>query len=236
MTLFSDKKVIIVFNLLCILGLVYWSISQNVPNAVIEKVVAHLKSVRFFYYNRPILFISLFCATHVFCGCFSIPGSCTFLNITSGAVFGFKLGCVIVYPITMVSVVLGYLIGMYFKWDFFIRKYSKQISIIRKNFTKNDYFNFILLRLSPFLPFGVVNILMGFLKIPLGINLVTAFLGIFFDVVLLNFIGSSLLYVSSNSTQFSKKVILAGVFFALVFTFYLAKKVFRNKMTFIFND
>jgi uncharacterized membrane protein YdjX (TVP38/TMEM64 family) len=161
----------------------------------------------------PVLSIVLFCFAHFISATLSFPGSCSFLNILSGTVFGFWKGVAIVYPITLLSGAFGYFLGTKLPLTFLKKKYNRQIEVLRNNVLDNGYSYLILARLSPLLPYGVINILLGFLKIPFRLYMLTMFVGIFFDVVLLNSVGA--LFSSNLAATSQDKVTMAIVFFVL---------------------
>jgi uncharacterized membrane protein YdjX (TVP38/TMEM64 family) len=139
--------------------------------------------------HHPLLTIGGFCLLHLTASAISIPGSCTLLNTLSGAVFGFWRGCALVYPITALSAALMYAFGARFT---FKNKYTGWVESLRKHLAAGDYLFFVGLRLSPLLPFGVLNALMGLARVPFRLYMLTTIVGIFFDVTLLNALGANL--------------------------------------------
>jgi uncharacterized membrane protein YdjX (TVP38/TMEM64 family) len=172
---------------ICVL-LAIWA-SSSLP-AIPEWVGRVLEPARDFYTQAPAAAIVLFCIAHLSASLFSIPGSCTGLNILSGAVFGFAAGCAIVYSITMVSALLAYRVGEKLGRTRVLERYSLAAQDRLKNLDRSDYWSLVALRLSPILPFGILNLMMGAVKVPWLMYLVTTFVGIFFDVVLLNGLGA----------------------------------------------
>lgn len=154
-------------------------------------ILSHLAEFEHWRDAYPMLAVLLFCLAHLSASTLAIPGGCTILNILSGALFGFWRGCAIVYPITLLSATLTYWAANSLIDSPFIQRYRERLSGMKQHLLKHDYLYFVLLRLSPLLPFNVINIFMGALDIPYRIYIVTTLVGIFFDVVLLNSLGAS---------------------------------------------
>lgn len=168
----------------------------------------------------------VFSLAHIISATFSIPGSCTFLNVLSGAVFGFTTGVLIVYPVTIISGAIGYFLGRKLPLEFLEKKYGKQIKTLKKAVGPEAFSFLVLSRLSPLLPYGLLNIVYGFLRVPFSLFLITTAIGIFFDVVLLNSAGALL---TGNSTGFAdSKRNIAIAFILLFFLSYLVK-LFTNQ-------
>ncbi len=151
----------------------------------------------------------------------SIPGSCTFLNIFGGAVFGFIPAILIIYPITLLSGVIGYFLGKKIPLERFPEKFKLIVEKIKKYLLKNDFFNLVILRLSPFFPYGVLNVTLGIMKVEFKIFFLTTLVGIFFDVVLLSSIGA-FLFKNGNSSKLDHTLISIS-FFSLFILVYFVK-------------
>lgn len=180
-----------------------------------------------FHSENPYSSILLFCLMHLLSSSLSIPGSCTLLNITSGAVFGFFRGSIIVYVITFLSACAGYFIGRMLPLENIKRKYSSQFEQIQVKFEQYDYLSLVLVRLSPFLPFGLLNIILGFIKIPFLTYIISTTVGVFFDVVLLNSIGA--LISGQKASGWQDKQSILTIFIILVVAAYLVKNLSKNK-------
>ena len=186
-----------IFLLLLVVLAIYtvqWHPTTNALAPFFETLV-YLKSI---YNEDPVLTIIVFCLIHLASSFFGIPGACTLLNILSGALFGVLLGSGIVYPLTLLSAGLGYCLGQKAANTSLLKRYSNQLLFLKQKVRNPGYTFFVSLRLSPFLPFGILNILLGILKIPFKFFLLTTSVGIFFDVVLLNSVGATLFAVDSS--------------------------------------
>lgn len=140
------------------------------------------------YWALTILF---FCILHLLASSFGIPGGCTVLNISAGWVFGFALGCAVVYPITLLGGALVYFVGRRFSHKPVAARYQNMVERITQRMGRGDFLFFVSLRLSPFPPYGLLNLLCGWLRVPFPLFLMSTTAGVFFDVILLTSIGAA---------------------------------------------
>lgn len=94
------------------------------------------------------------------------------------------------------------------------REFSERV----KNIQYRGLFYLVLLRLSPFLPFGLLNLSLGYSKTPLSVYLMSTFVGVFLDVVLFNKIGASIRDL--KETSFDDYFLITS-FFIILFLFVL---------------
>lgn len=177
--------------------------------------------VQDFYNSNSIIVIISFCFLHFISAMLSVPGSCTFLNIFGGAVFGFFPAILIIYPITLFSGVVGYFLGKKIPSDRFPEKFTFIVEKIKKYLLKNDFLNLVILRLSPFFPYGVLNVTLGIMKIDFKTFFLTTLVGIFFDVVLLSSIGA-FLFKNGDSSKLDHTLVSIS-FFSLFILVYFVK-------------
>ena len=214
--------------LLALLGLfVAWILRQEYNPWSIPWFKNYYTDVQQFYAENKLLTVLLFSLAHITSSAIGIPGSCTLLNVSSGALFGFWLGCAIVYPITLFSASLVYYVGLQYSNLSFLRKYKKQGEQLRKYVQEKDYLFLVSLRLNPFFPYGVLNFILGALKVPFGLYFVTTLVGVFFDVTLLNNIGAGLKMLGEGQSQ--KQAPLVVSFFILVVILLFLRRTFPKQ-------
>ncbi|MGZ3721489.1 MAG: TVP38/TMEM64 family protein [Bdellovibrionales bacterium] len=202
------------------LAMVYWILARDNSGIVSPWLLAHLQVARDFYSANPAITVLAFCCAHLLSSLLSLPGSCTLLNITSGAIFGFWPGCAIVYLITLFSACVMYFLAAHFHDHAFLKRYAAQKDFVRAHLQDREYLFLVALRLSPFVPYGILNAIMGVLRIPFRIYFISTIVGIFFDVVLLNNLGAGLGAVAAGSGPSEKSLaisflVLFSVFFLL---------------------
>jgi uncharacterized membrane protein YdjX (TVP38/TMEM64 family) len=213
------KKLFVKTGLLLVVGgMIYGILLQSHSTHASETVGRVLAPAHSFFATNPALAIALFCLAHLLASTLCIPGSCTFLNTLSGAIFGFWLGCTLVYPITIVSACLMYWVGRKLDRVSFIKSYKESIESWRKMLKSDETMYFVALRLSPVFPFGLLNVAMGLVHVPFTLYFMTTIVGIFFDVTLLNNLGAA---VGTASPQSEKS--LAISFFVLLLLLFLLR-------------
>lgn len=151
----------------------------------------------------------------------SIPGSCTFLNVTAGAILGFWPAVLLVYPLTLFSGMFGYFLGRVIPSKYFPDKIIEILNNFKNYILISDFLNLVLLRLSPFFPYGVLNIVLGIMKVDFTLFCFTTFVGIFFDVFLLAGTGAFLTRGSDLNALGSTFITI--VFFSLFISVYFVK-------------
>lgn len=165
-----------------------------------------------FYSSHEVLATAVILVAHLLVSFFSIP-ACAFINVGAGYLLGFWKGTALIYSVTMLSAVLGYFAGSFI--------YGKGGSLrLLPGFTRGikaienrGLVYMVLLRLSPFLPFGLLNLSLGYSRVGFSAFIFSTFVGIFFDVVLLNKIGSSIREM--KSTSLDDYLVITGFFVAL---------------------
>jgi uncharacterized membrane protein YdjX (TVP38/TMEM64 family) len=182
--------------LLLLGALVFWLWRGEVP--AVDALQGFIEAARALFIRHPARAIVLFCAVHLLGSLMGVPGSCTVLNITAGAVAGFALGCAVVYPISFLSALLAYGLGTRLRDTALAKRYQTRALKFLERLRSNDFTFLVLLRLSPLVPFNLVNILAGVLKVPLRLYALSTLVGIFFDVTLLNGLGAGLYRVSQG--------------------------------------
>lgn len=184
--------------LLMALGFLYWAGQQ--PGFAHSLPMATLEEARRFYSLHPALTIVIFCLAHLVSTMLSLPGSATTLNVLAGAVFGFTLGCLVVYPVTLLSGCLVYGIASKLRtWGPFERL-GARFGRLKMRLGKRDFLFLVALRLSPLLPYSWLNVLMGLVGLPFRLFFVSTLVGVFFDVTLLNSLGASVTSAKSHDT------------------------------------
>ncbi len=190
-----------------------------------EMFFERIGQVEIFYSSNEALATAVILGAHLFVSFVSIP-LCSFINVVSGYLFGFWKGTALIYLVTMLSAALGYFAGNYIQgkagkirlWDGFSRGIKKVES--------RGLIYMVLLRLSPFLPFGLLNLSFGYSKVNFLAYMLSTIVGVFFDVVLLNRIGSSIREM--KTTSLDDYLVITGFFVALLF---FVLFVYSKKMT-----
>ncbi len=185
-----------------------------------QQIVSQLEALTRLTGSNSAYTIAFLMAAHLICSYFSLP-FCTPINIASGYLLGFWPAVFSISAITLFSAALGYTTGRY-AFKFVSRAFprvGRQSKLISFNpeLGARKFLYLVLLRLSPFIPFGVLNITFGYTRLPLLHFFASTSLGVFFDIVLLIQIGVSLKRVHGFSIHEFGSIL--GVFFLFLILF-----------------
>ena len=144
------------------------------------------------------------------------------------SVFGFTIGCTILYIFA----------NQYFR-DIILEKLSKKISKFKEIFNKNEFFYFMIFRFAGGggTPFAIQNLLPVFFNMKIKNYFFSTLIGLFPMVFILSAIGSGIEKIIENNvepsflTMIQNKEILfpiLGFFAILIFSFILRKIYFKK--------
>ena len=144
------------------------------------------------------------------------------------SVFGFTIGCTILYIFA----------NQYFK-DIILEKLSKKISKFKEIFNKNEFFYFMIFRFAGGggTPFAIQNLLPVFFNMKIKNYFFSTLIGLFPIIFILSAIGSGIEKIIENNvepsflTMIQNKEILfpiLGFFAILIFSFILRKIYFKK--------
>jgi uncharacterized membrane protein YdjX (TVP38/TMEM64 family) len=184
-----------------LLSLAVFGLLNYAPDLTLLEWLRHrMASFQDYYVDQPSLVIVAFCVLHFISATTGFPGGCTTLNMAAGAVFGFWLGCLIVYPVTISSACVMYFMGRRARTRIeMVGRFADRLDKFRELTVGRGHLLLVMLRLSPLLPFNVINFFSGVIAVPFILFLGTCIVGIFFDVVLLNSIGAQLVAKSGHN-------------------------------------
>ncbi len=112
------------------------------------------------YTTSPASTLAAFTALYVLVTTFSLPGA-TILTLAAGAIFGLFVGTAVVSIASSLGATLTFLISRHLFRDAVRRRYHRRLCIIERGLEKNGPLYLLLLRLTPLVPFFVVNLVMG---------------------------------------------------------------------------
>jgi len=108
--------------------------------------------------------IGLFFVIYVVSVALSFPGA-TVLTIFAGAIFGVWQGTAIVSLASTLGAVLACFASRFVFRDFVQRRYESSLKRINENMEREGSFYLFTLRLIPYIPFVVINLVFGLTKI-----------------------------------------------------------------------
>ncbi|MEI8025391.1 MAG: TVP38/TMEM64 family protein [Pseudomonadota bacterium] len=153
---------------------------------------------------------------------FSLPGA-TILTLAGGSIFGLLEATILVSIASTVGASLAFLSSRYLLRDEMNRRFSSQMSTINSGIEKEGNFFLFALRLTPLLPFFVINLTMGLTSIPLRSFFIISQLGMLPGTILYVNAGVELGSITSIDSIASPGLIIS--FAAIGFFPLLAKKI-----------
>jgi uncharacterized membrane protein YdjX (TVP38/TMEM64 family) len=112
------------------------------------------------YTESPTLVILVYFLIYLLVATFSIPGAAV-LTIGSGALFGFFVGTLISSFASSIGALLAFWVFRLLARDVTQKKFSRQLTIVRKGIQEDGVLYLLGLRLVPVFPFFLVNILIA---------------------------------------------------------------------------
>jgi len=150
--------------------------------------------------QNPLPFAAAFFAAYVLVTAASLPFA-TLLTLLAGALFGLWPGVLLVSFASSLGATLAMLIARYALSGAVLRRFGSRMEVINQGIERDGAFYLFALRLTPVVPFFIVNLLMGLTKI-------RAFT--FYGVSQLGMLALTLVYVNAG-TQLVNLRSLAGI-------------------------
>ena len=110
--------------------------------------------------------LTFFCI-YIFATAFSIPGAATILTLAAGALFNFTIAIVLVSFASAIGATGAFLFSRALLKEWVQRRFAKELNAINRGWSAGGSTYLFSLRLIPFFPYFVVNLIAGVL--PLGI-------------------------------------------------------------------
>jgi uncharacterized membrane protein YdjX (TVP38/TMEM64 family) len=163
----------------------------------------------------PLASIAIYSFIYVLVTGLSLPGA-TVLTLAGGAVFGWFAGTIIVSFASTVGASLAFLSTRYLLQEQVTRRFGTQMQTINQGIEKEGSLYLFALRLTPLMPFFVVNLTLGLTKMPLRTFALVSQMGMLPGTILYVKAGVELGSIDSLSSIASPSLIVsfaaAGIF------------------------
>lgn len=156
-----------------------------------EVIALYREELSGWYKNHQILTILSFMAIYITAVAFSLPGA-VWLTLVGGFVFGAGVGTFIVVFSATIGASLLFIIARYALSDYFHDKIGVFIKKMEEGFKENAFSYLMVLRLIPFFPFWLVNLVPALLGVSLKIFFIATFIGIIPGSFVYSIIGSGI--------------------------------------------
>lgn len=164
-------------------------------------VKSHLLSTLSWTQQQGAIGWLVFCLLYIASSSALLPGS--ILTLGAGLAFGVALGTALVVPASMTSAFLAFVIARYFARSGFVQRVVEQRRIgaigdvvASDALAKSGFKLVLLLRLSPVVPFSLLNYALGLTKVSLGDYLRASFWGMLPGTILYVYLGSLFTHVA----------------------------------------
>jgi uncharacterized membrane protein YdjX (TVP38/TMEM64 family) len=168
--------------------------------------------------------VALFILIYVLQTSFSLPGA-TIMTLAGGFLFGSLWGPLYVNIGATIGATLAFLAARYLFHQWVERKFGDRLGPIQDGFAKNAFSYLLTLRLIPFFPFFLVNLLSGLTRVKVSTYVVATAIGIVPGSVVYTFAGRQLGTINALSELVSPRLLLA---FSLLGLLMLVPVIYRK--------
>ena len=144
-----------------------------------------------------LLAIIFYSFLYIICVAFSVPVA-SYLTLIGGAIFNW-----LALPIVVISATIGatiiFILAKSILANYFSKKIIKKYKGLEKVFSKNHFYYLLFLRLIPFAPFFIVNILAGIVNMRIISYVFATFIGIIPGTTIYIFTGITFSELFQNS-------------------------------------
>ena len=194
----SRKKLLLIATLVLLIVLFFMFDLQHFLS--LEYIKQRQAEFTALYEERPAVVLGVFFALYVAVTALSLPGAVP-LTLAAGAVFGLLVGTIVVSFASTLGATLAFLSARYVLRDWAQAKFGARLAEINKGIERDGAFYLFTLRLVPYVPFVVINLLMGLTRMRLVSYVVVSQLGM---------LAGTLVYVNAG-TQLAKIDTLRGI-------------------------
>ena len=144
-----------------------------------------------------LLAIIFYSFLYIVCVAFSVPVA-SYLTLIGGAIFNW-----LALPVVVISATIGatiiFILSKSILTNYFSKKIIKKYKDLEKGFSKNHFYYLLFLRLIPFAPFFIVNILAGIVNMRIISYVFATFIGIIPGTTIYIFTGITFSELFQNS-------------------------------------
>jgi uncharacterized membrane protein YdjX (TVP38/TMEM64 family) len=191
----------------------------------LDKLQSQKEAISAFHAQHPAITVIAYSLTYIIVTGLSLPGA-TLLTLAGGTLFGLLWGTIIVSFASSIGATLAFLAARFLFRDSVERHFSEFITTVNDGITKDGAYYLFTLRLVPFIPFFVINLVMG---------LTTMKTSTFYWISQVGMLAGTLLYVNAGTQLAAIKSlsdiaspILIGSFVLLGIFPLVAKKVVEH--------
>jgi len=190
----------------------------------LEALKANRDNLLTFTRDHYVPAVTLFILIYILQTSFSLPGA-TIMTLAGGFLFGSLWGTLYVNIGATTGATLAFLAARYLFRQWVERKFGDRLGPIQDGFAKNAFSYLLTLRLIPFFPFFLVNLLSGLTRVKVSTYVAATAIGIIPGSVVYAFAGRQLGTINALSELVSPRILLA---FSLLGLLILVPVVYRK--------
>ena len=185
------------FPVIFILILFFWIILIKIYFKETAFILGAFEYINTQINSNFLLAIIFYSFLYIVCVAFSIPVA-SYLTLIGGAIFNW-----LALPVVIISATIGatiiFILSKSILANYFSKKIIKKYKGLEKGFSKNHFYYLLFLRLIPFAPFFIVNILAGIVNMRIISYVFATFIGIIPGTTIYIFTGISFSELFHNS-------------------------------------
>ena len=225
----SQLKLALVFFFVLAFSLFFYFDFHQVLS--FEYLVSQKERLHSLYEKHTLLFLFVFYLTYSLITSLSLPGA-AILTLLAGFLFSFFIGVIVVILASNTGATLSFLASRFLFQDLVKKRFKDKFQMINQGFEKEGLLYLFSLRLIPFIPFFLINILMGLTTIKVRYFVLASAFGMLPGTLVYVNAGKELGKLNSASDLLSLPLILSFLLLAL-FPFLVKTlwKFFKDKVT-----
>lgn len=181
----------------------------------LEYVKTRYRYLEQFEAKNSFLAATLFFVLYVLVAALSIPGVLV-MTLLGGAIFGFLKGFLLASFASTIGATVAFSISRFLLHDWIRKRFKIHLSSFMRSIEKDQDFYLFSLRMIPFFPFFLVNLLMGLTKISLKKFYFISQLGMAISSAVYVSAGSGLAHITSTSDLLSTRSLLSITFLGVL--------------------
>jgi len=126
----------------------------------LDYVKSQQEQINSYYQQHTLTAILAYMLTYITVTALSLPGA-AIMTLAGGAVFGLWTGTLTVSFASSIGATLAFLVSRFMLRDMVQRRYGDKLTAINQGIEKDGAFYLFTLRLIPYFPFFMINLLMG---------------------------------------------------------------------------
>lgn len=181
----------------------------------IEGIKGVVDDARGFYAENPVLVIGAFFLIYVAVTAASLPGA-AIMTLGAGALFGLVTGTIIVSFASTLGATLAFLSSRYVLRDSVEGRFGDRLKAINSGLERDGAFYLFTLRMIPYVPFFVVNLVMGLTRLRTTTFIWVSQIGMLLGTIVFVNAGTQLAEVADPRDLLSPALLASFVLLAIV--------------------